>query len=262
MLNNYIILASDYKYKSWGRMYPKYKIDLLLLIRSRDWKKVFSKYEKDLKEISENLEIILSKTKGKIEIFPYPDLVFNTFNILDFKQVNVVILGQDPYFSKQESVPQANGMSFSVPKEISIPSSLVNIYRNLHKYGHIKYIPKHGLLTFWNLQGCLLLNTSLTVQEGAKESHMEYWTDFTDKLIKELSENRDHLVFVLWGAYALKKKDLIDGKKHKFVISSHPSGLSVSKPLRTYSAFCDQDHFGKVNEYLKEFNKEPIIWQI
>jgi uracil-DNA glycosylase len=139
---------------------------------------------------------------------------------------------------------------------------LNNIYNNLSKYGHFKKSPSHGNLTFWAYQGCLLLNTTLTVQHKCPNGHEKYWTPFTDALIKFISDKTENIVFVLWGSYSLKKLDLIDQKKHKVLISSHPSGMSFNKPLKTYKPFSESDHFGQINKYLTSVGKSSILWQI
>src|SRR5690349_9347823 len=137
-----LVSANNYKFKKWGKQFPDYEIDLLLLIHNSTWKKIFKKQKDLLKDIAENLEVMLKKTKGKIEIFPYPDLVFNAFNQLDFTDVKVVFMGMDPYINKKLAsnsslIPEAMGMCFSVPIGIPLPPSLKNIYKNLIKYKHI-----------------------------------------------------------------------------------------------------------------------------
>ncbi len=156
------------------------------------------------------------------------------------------------------------GLSFSVPIDFEIPSSLVNIYSNLVKYNHIKEKPKSGNLENWAKQGCLLLNSSLTVLDGSdnKNCHKSIWKWFTDSIIKYISNNKEHVVFVLWGSEALEKLNLIDLDKHDAVISSHPSGLSANKKLKTYSAFNDVDHFGTINNMLEKWNMKTINWNV
>ena len=161
-----------------------------------------------------------------------------------------------------KKIPEAMGLSFSVPKKVPIPSSLQNIYKNGVKYNRFYKYPNHGNLEFWAYQGVFMLNTALTVQEGCKLSHAKSWEKFSDLVIKYISEKCQNVVFVLWGSYALSKKELIDNLKHKFVISSHPSGLSCNKKLGQYSEFNNLDQFGSVNKYLKIFGKKEIIWQI
>lgn len=154
------------------------------------------------------------------------------------------------------------GLSFSVPVGIPIPSSLKNIYKNAMDFGQFYRYPEHGNLEFWAFQGCLMLNTALTVQKGHKNSHASIWNDFTDKIIKKLSDEKEGLVFVLWGAPALSKLSLIDTSKHNTVISSHPSGLSNNNKLGKYPSFSSIDQFGTINTFLKKSGKEEIIWQI
>ena len=133
----------------------------------------------------------------------------------------------------------------------------VRIYKNLLKYGHIEKIPEHGCLDYWAYQGCLMLNTSLTVIDGEKNCHSNEWKWFTDKIIEEISNKLNNIVFVLWGGEAYKKIELIDLDKHHVIISSHPSGLSANKEFKSYPAFVNQDHFGIINSYLKD----KIIWR-
>jgi uracil-DNA glycosylase len=182
------------------------------------------------------------------------------------EKTRVVILGQDPYFNYElhdgEKIPQAMGLSFSVPDGFKIPSSLVNIYKNLKKYNHMDIIPTHGNLTNWANQGCLMLNTSLTVKDGEKNCHQHIWNWFTNQIIEYISLNIDHVVFILWGGNAYEKVELIDKTKHMMIISSHPSGLSANKPMKEFPAFFNEDCFGKTNEQLKKWGYEEIDWKL
>ena len=204
-------------------------------------------------------------TQNPEYLYPKPNYLFKTFCMCPLDEVKVVFIGQDPYFNhetyKERIVPQAYGLSFSVPIGFEIPSSLKNIYLNLKKYGHIKNIPNHGCLDYWAYQGCIMLNASLTVIEGEKNCHANNWKWFTDKIIEEISNKCNKVVFVLWGGEAYKKIDFIDLDKHNVVISSHPSGLSAHKEFKSYPAFVDQDHFGLINSHLKESNK-LIDWNL
>jgi uracil-DNA glycosylase len=128
------------------------------------------------------------------------------------------------------------------------------------KYKHIEKSPKSGNLEFYAYQGCLFLNTSLTVTHKTPDSHTKIWEEFTNSIIGKLSSEKSNLVFVLWGAQALNKEIMIDSKKHKIIVSSHPSGYSSAKNLRKYPAFDDNDHFGQINEYLEKHKKQKIIW--
>ena len=199
-------------------------------------------------------------------MYPLPELLFNAFHLTHLTNLSVVIIGQDPYFNSEEIgetyCPQAMGLSFSIPVDIAIPSSLQNIYKNLITYKHIEEMPKHGNLESWALQGCLMLNSSLTVLDGSnnKNCHQHIWKWFTDEIIRYISNNTEKVVFVLWGNDALNKMPMIDLDKHEVVVSSHPSGFSVDKPLKNYPSFKDCDHFGKINDYLKKLGKPVVRW--
>ena len=182
----------------------------------------------------------------------YPDMynIFNSMKNTSFKDVKVVILGQDPYHEKG----QAMGLSFSVPKGEKIPPSLVNIYKEIESETGDK-MPPHGDLTGWAKQGVLLLNTVLTVREHFANSHKgKGWEEFTDAIIKKISKNCDGVVFLLWGANARSKKALIDKDKHLILETVHPS------PLSAYNGFFGCGHFIKANEYLIGKGKKPINW--
>jgi uracil-DNA glycosylase len=213
-------------------------------------------------------------------IFPKPQLLLSTFLLTGPDNIKVVILGQDPYFNKittsgrkvypnmyeksSDQHTQAMGMSFSVPNKAPVPPSLNNIYDNLIKYGHMTDKPKHGNLSLWGVQGCLMLNAFLTVEAGKPKTHKNIWENITEDMIKYLSNNFEDLVFVLWGGPALKKMEWIDVNKHDIIVSSHPSPLSYTNTLGKgrYPAFRDNDHFGQINECLIDKGKEPILWNI
>lgn len=262
--STYIVTGNDYDFKTWQQYFPK-KIKLMSLLSNPTWRPVFKNY--NFKEIEENFEYMI-KTNSKISILPHPKLVFNCFNQLDLNKIKVVILGQDPYKNIKKTkysnklIPEAMGLSFSVPKGVPIPSSLKNIFNNMIKFGHIERKPSSGLLTLWNLQGCLLLNSSLTLEQEISDSHQEYWTKFTDMIITHIGTKLQNVVFLLWGAWALKKKELIDETKHCVLVSSHPSGYSYNNPLKEYPAFCNLDHFGEANKYLIKCGKKPITWRL
>lgn len=260
-----MLSLSNYQKKTWTETFPN-TIDVTSLKINNSWKKIFK--NKENTKILQTVNVLLNEQLEKEEIFPHPELLFDAFNKTPFKDIKVVILGQDPYhncinhITKTDTkiVPQAMGLSFSVPKEFKIPSSLKNIYKNLQKYNHITEIPKNGNLEEWANQGCLLLNTSLTVKKSCPNIHTKIWTPFTDSIIKHISDKHNNIVFILWGAPALKKLKLIDDKKHKIVISSHPSGLSCYKTLKEYPAFMNNDCFGETNKYLKELKQKEIIF--
>ena len=267
-MHSHQLSIKKYNVKPWNKKYPDYevKLDKLKIHDSYDEFTKEKSFKKRLKRINEYLSHCLKVTDGKVGIYPYPDLVFNSLNTTPLDKIKVVILGQDPYIKEEiyddKAIPQAMGMSFSVPKGIKIPPSLNNIYDNLIKYGHMDNKPKHGNLSFWAYQGVLLLNTALTVQKGCSNSHEKYWIELTDDLIKFISDKTDNVVFVLWGGPSLNKINLIDQKKHKVIISSHPSPLAFNKQLRQYSSFKDKDHFGEINEYLKSKGKGTVVWKI
>jgi len=245
---------------TWLEKFPKSEVDLKQIKYHKSWKGLFNNLFAD-ERMKRTHEVLSKAVEGTNEVpmYPPPELLFNTFCLTPFEKTKVVILGQDPYFNTDEAM----GLSFSVPNDKTIPSSLQNIYRNLQKNDHIKFAPKSGNLEFWALQGCLLLNTSLTVLHGDsnKNCHQNVWRWFTDKIIKYISDNKDNVIFVLWGGNALEKMNLIDLDKHEVIISSHPSGLSASNPLKSHPAFNAFDHFGKINSILKKWNMDGIVWQ-
>lgn len=264
----YKLKKSSYDILNWKEKFPDYKINLRSLPINETWKPFF-----DLPEVKENLDIIseylshcLTATKGEVNIFPYPDLVFAALNELPLNKIKVVILGQDPYYNYEmygdKIIPQAMGLSFSVPKGITIPPSLANIYKNLKKYSHVYKEPSHGNLAFWAYQGCLLLNTILTVQEKCPKGHEIYWKEITNSLIKYISDNTKNVVFLLWGDPAYKKIQLIDAQKHKIIVSSHPSPLSYTTKLKQFESFENTNHFGEANIYLRENTNSTILWEI
>jgi uracil-DNA glycosylase len=184
-------------------------------------------------------------------IFPPGPLMFNAFAQTPFDKVKVVILGQDPYHNPL----QAMGLSFSVPKEVRTPPSLVNIYKEIKADLDLP-IPTHGDLTAWAQQGVFLLNAILTVEANKAASHQQAgWHFFTDAVIKRLSEEREHLVFMLWGNFAKKKAALIDKNKHLILEAAHPSPLAGN-------AFSGCRHFSQANDYLTKNGIAPIDWRI
>lgn len=187
------------------------------------------------------------------KIYPKGGDIFNAFNKTPFDKVKVVILGQDPYHGEH----QAHGLSFSVQKGIAIPRSLANIYKELLTDIPGFKIPAHGNLEEWAQQGVLLLNASLTVRAGTPGSHQKRgWEEFTDKVIKTISEKKEGVVFILWGAFAQAKAELIDQIKHFIIKSPHPSPFSADR------GFFGSKPFSKTNEILLKEGKSPIDWQI
>ncbi|KGB27734.1 uracil-DNA glycosylase [Candidatus Liberibacter solanacearum] len=205
-----------------------------------------SDYMHNLKEF-----LLSEKRKGK-RIFPKGSHYFHAFNITPFIKVKVVIIGQDPY----HGYGQAHGLCFSVPLGIRIPPSLVNVYKELQE--DVDFIPPiHGFLEHWGHEGVLLLNTVLTVEEGRAASHRgQGWEQFTDSVIELINKNRKNVVFMLWGASAHKKQDIIDNKRHLVLKAAHPS------PLSARYGFFGCRHFSQANQYLQEYGQTPINWQI
>jgi uracil-DNA glycosylase len=189
--------------------------------------------------------------EGKVQIFPKKKEVFRAFDVCPFEKVKVVILGQDPYPTKG----YANGLSFSVNNDIyPFPKSLNNIFKEIHNDIGISF-PENGDLTRWAEQGVLLLNTVLTVEEGSPDSHKGIgWEKFTNGVIELLSDQKQELVFMLWGAKATAKTSLINEDKHMVLSSVHPS------PLSAYRGFFGCKHFSKANDYLNENNLSVINW--
>ena len=182
----------------------------------------------------------------------YPDMfsIFNSMKRTPFKDIKVVLIGQDPYHNEG----QAMGLSFSVPKGIDKPPSLVNMFKELKAELNIP-ISESGDLTGWAEQGVLLLNTVLTVRAHQANSHKgKGWEQFTDSIIKKISDNKANVVFLLWGGNARSKKPLIDGEKHLILECAHPS------PLSAYNGFFGCGHFRKTNEYLISKGISPIDW--
>lgn len=198
-------------------------------------------------------------------IFPLKENVLNAFTHFTPNELKVVILGQDCYInyiiSHNIIIPQANGLSFSVNKEHKIPPSLKNIFKEMeHSINNFK-IPKNGDLTYLAKQGILLLNCSLTVENGKSNSHIKLWTDITDNIIKNISNNLNNIVFVLWGNYAKSKIKFINNNKHYIITGVHPSPLSAKPNMKGHiSSFFGHDYFNKINDYLIKNNKLPICW--
>ena len=197
------------------------------------------------------LHIKTEKSQGKI-IYPPGSLLFNAFNTTSFDKVKVVILGQDPY----HGAGQAHGLCFSVQNGVPPPPSLLNIFKELQDDIGVN-IPNHGNLTHWAEQGVFLLNASLSVRAGEPMSHSKIgWAQFTDMVIKTISEKKKNIVFLLWGKFAQEKRVLIDETKHCILRSVHPS------PLSAHAGFFGCKHFSKTNEYLMSKGIDPVDWSL
>ena len=197
-------------------------------------------------------EFLLTRKKHQAVTYPPGAQIFNALNTTPFEQVRVVILGQDPYHGPG----QAHGLCFSVQPGVRVPPSLANIYRELQADLGLAP-PAHGYLQTWAEQGVLLLNAVLTVERGQAGSHQgKGWETFTDAIVELLNDEREGLVFLLWGSYALKKGAVIDRKKHLVLTAPHPS------PLSAYRGFLGCRHFSLANEYLQEQQHPPIDWSL
>lgn len=212
------------------------------------WKqRLAAEFEKDY--FVRLTEFIRSEYSRTI-IYPPAKLIFNAFDSCPFEQVKVVIIGQDPYHGPG----QAHGLCFSVCEGVPNPPSLQNIFKEIQSDLGTP-LPPNGDLTRWANQGVLLLNATLTVQAHQAGSHQRRgWEEFTDAAIRCLNEEREHLVFILWGAYAQKKGAFIDRNKHLVLTSAHPS------PLSAYNGFFGNKHFSRANEYLMAHGQMPIEW--
>ncbi|MFT3911617.1 MAG: uracil-DNA glycosylase [Ferruginibacter sp.] len=192
------------------------------------------------------------KVLGK-KIYPPGKLIFNAFEQTPFDEVRVVILGQDPYHGEG----QAHGLSFSVPPGIKPPPSLVNIFKEIQQDLGIEMPPQYGNLLKWARQGVLLLNAALTVRAGEPFSHAKYgWAEFTDEVIKKISDEKTNVIFLLWGKFAQEKQALIDETKHFILKAAHPSPFSADK------GFFGCKHFSKTNQLLMQQGHQPIDWKL
>lgn len=250
--------------ETWYEFYESGK-DLYSVVYHPSWFIMLTKLRSHPKFESLNNTLKKLAKNKTLKIHPSPQYTFASLLATHADNVSVVFIGQDPYFNseyyKGKHVSQATGLSFSVADDFKLPSSLQNIFANMQKYGHITKTPQSGNLWYWAVQGCLMLNAALTVEDGVKESHLKMWEWFTDQIIQYISLHYEGVVFVLWGAYAYKKMTLIDQDKHKTVVSSHPSGLSANTPFRQYPAFMNRDHFKEINDYLTCVGKKRILWE-
>ncbi|MBI3518904.1 MAG: uracil-DNA glycosylase [Bacteroidetes bacterium] len=200
----------------------------------------------------EELKLFLKNERASHTIYPKQAEVFNALKLTPFENVKVIILGQDPYHGPN----QAHGLSFSVNYGIKTPPSLANIYKELKSENIGFTIPNHGNLTAWANQGVLLLNATLTVRAGEPASHQKKgWEQFTDAVIKLISDEKQHCVFLLWGNFAKSKASLIDLEKHLALTAAHPSPLAGG-------AFFGCKHFSRTNEYLLSKNNLPVNWNL
>lgn len=215
----------------------------------KSWQKVLK--EEFGKEYFKKLVEFVKSEYKKGTVYPPAKFILQAFNLTPFDKVRVVILGQDPY----HGFNQANGLAFSVNKGIKLPPSLINIYKEIESDTGEKTKNVEGDLENWAKQGILMLNATLTVKAGQAGSHQNKgWEHFTDSVIRLLSEQKDNLVFILWGNYAQKKGLVIDESKHLVIKSAHPS------PLSAYNGFFGSKPFSECNSYLIFNNFKPIVW--
>ena len=213
------------------------------------WLNILSdELEKDyFQELQENVALEYATH----ECYPPEELIFNAFNCCSFEDVKVVIIGQDPYHGKGE----ANGLCFSVNEGVKIPPSLRNIFTEISNDFNTVFLPTSGNLEHWAKQGVLMINASLTVRKDIANSHKHLnWQKFTDAVIQKISEEKEHVVFLLWGAFAQKKGAKINKEKHFVLESGHPSFA------HSHKKWFGNNHFSNTNEYLEKINEKPIEW--
>jgi uracil-DNA glycosylase len=212
----------------------------------------YLKAEFDQPYMKNLIQFLESEKQADKRIYPINEHIFTALNTSELKDVKVVILGQDPYHGQG----QAHGLSFSVPKGIRIPPSLVNIYKELQMDLGLP-IPRHGNLLSWAEQGVLLLNSVLTVEHAQAASHQKRgWEQFTDAVISAINRERKNVIFLLWGNYAQKKGQIIDRNHHLILHAPHPS------PLSAHRGFLGCQHFSQANNYLLKTNQSQINWSI
>lgn len=198
------------------------------------------------------LQQFVAAERSQRTVFPPHEEVFAALHLTPYASTRVMILGQDPYHGPR----QAHGLCFSVRRGVQVPPSLANIHRELHDDVGVA-IPDHGNLEAWARQGVLLLNATLTVRAGQAGSHQgKGWETFTDEVIKSVNAKDDHVVFILWGGYARRKKALIDRSRHTIVESPHPS------PLSAHKGFFGTKPFSRTNEALREHGQQPVDWSL
>lgn len=214
-----------------------------------NWEDIINQEKK--KPYFKQLEKTIEEKYSTSTVFPKKEDIYKAFSLTAFEDIKVVIFGQDPYHGAN----QAQGLAFSTPKEIKNPPSMQNILKEINSDLQMKSTCEDGDLTPWAKQGVLLLNTILTVEESKPKSHKNIgWEEFTDSIIKYISQNKENIVFILWGAPSIAKSKLIDSSKHHILTSVHPS------PLSSYRGFFGCKHFSKTNEILENLNIRPIIW--
>ncbi|CAH9051879.1 Uracil-DNA glycosylase [Pseudoalteromonas holothuriae] len=216
------------------------------------WQELLNQ-QKQQPYLQETLNYVAQRRDEGVTVYPPQSQVFSAFEVTPFEQVKVVILGQDPYHGPN----QAHGLCFSVLPGVKPPPSLANMYKELMQDINGFSIPDHGYLLPWAEQGVLLLNTVLTVEQGAAHSHKKLgWERFTDVVIEQLNQYGEGIIFLLWGAHAQKKGKNIDKQRHHVLHAPHPS------PLSAHRGFFGCQHFSKTNELLNTMGKQPVNWQV
>lgn len=216
---------------------------------SKSWKRILEKELK--KDYFHKLMLFVDNEYNKETVYPPKELIFSAFNLCDFDDIKVVIIGQDPY----HGLGQADGLCFSISCNKKIQPSLKNIFKELQNQYKVD-TPSSGNLQGWAKQGVFLLNTILTVREGKAGSHKNKgWETFTDSVIKTISDKKDNIIFLLWGGYAKKKIKLIDRSKHHILESGHPSPLSANRGF-----WFGNNHFKRTNDLLKKMSCKEISW--
>jgi uracil-DNA glycosylase len=217
----------------------------------KSWRRVLREYPKS-SEFQKTVDFVRAEYLNPQKIiYPKTENVFNAFRKTPFDKVRVIILGQDPYHNPD----QAHGLCFSVQKGVVLPPSLKNIYKEIESDLGIKKDFGKGNLEPWAKQGVFLLNAVLTVEKNKAGSHADKgWEEFTDEVIKQLSDKKENLVFLLWGNYAKQKGQVIDRKKHLVLETTHPS------PFSAYNGFFGCKHFSQANKYLQKHSREKIEW--
>lgn len=222
-----------------------------------NWLNIFSKFNeqsgKSIQEIMQEIDGQRELFKHQLEVYPSREKIFNCFKMTDYDDIRVVIIGQDPYHSKD----QATGLAFGITPGNKLPPSLKNIQKELQQDLNIELTDIS--LEKWAEQGVLMLNTSLSVVESTPGSHIKYWQEFTQFIIDEIN-NLECVIFVAWGAHAYSRLKNIDRDKHHILVSSHPSPLSCNKKFGEYPPFLASKPFSRINTILRESNKAEIRW--
>lgn len=214
-----------------------------------DWKSLIDAHQQT--DNYQQLTDFVNQQYAHQQVYPAKNHIYRALSLTPFSEVKVVILGQDPYHQPG----QAHGLAFSVPHGVTPPPSLKNIYKEINDDIGTQKDMNNGDLSSWAQQGVLLLNTVLTVTDSQPASHRDKgWEIITDSIIKKVSDEKEHCVFILWGSHAQQKQSLIDSSKHLIITSPHPS------PLSAYRGFFGSKPFSRTNEYLKKHGKEIIRW--